>query len=269
MKIMSWQVYSPHEEGNASSVAHAPSYPRGGARRRARSGTAVKTGSANVRINVGVAERWVSLLGGSALIAAGLLRRSWSGALLTLGGGALLLRGVSGMCPLYRTLGISTARRIDVQRGVKGIKIEKSIIVNKAPEELYRFWRNLENLPRFMDHLQAVRVIDERRSHWIAEAPAGIRMEWDAEIIKEEDGHMIAWRSLENADVKNAGSVYFEREPGEMEAGTRVRVILNYEPPAGRLGATIAKLFGEEPSRQIEEDLNRFKQIIEIGVAYH
>lgn len=260
MKITPLKVYSPHREAGVAPAAPAARYPRGGRRH-------TELGSAAARINVGAAERWISLLGGVALIAAGLLRRSWGGALLTLGGGALLLRGASGMCPLYRALGVSTAQKIGVQKGVKGIKVERSVTIDKSPEELYRFWRDFENLPRFMHHVQAVRVIDGRRSHWIAKAPAGMSVEWDAEIIKEEDGRMIAWRSLENADVKNAGSVYFERESGE--TGTRVRVILNYEPPAGRLGAAVAKLFGEEPAQQIEEDLRRFKQMMETGVAYH
>jgi uncharacterized membrane protein len=141
--------------------------------------------------------------------------------------------------------------------------VEKSVTVNKSPEELYRFWRNFENLPRFMDHLESVRVEGEGRSHWVAKAPAGTTVEWDAEIYNEKENELIAWRSLEGADVDNAGSVRFE---GDAEgSSTIVRVSLKYDPPGGVIGATFAKLFGEEPSQQIEEDLRRFKQVMEAG----
>ena len=225
-----------------------------------------KAAGSDPNVNVGTVERFASIIGGGALLFYGLFRRSWGGALMAFGGGSLLLRGLSGKSPVYQALGISTAAKIGVQKGVKGIKIEKHVVIKKSPEELYQFWRNLENLPRFMNHLESVRIIDDKRSHWIAKAPAGTHVEWDAEIIREDEGHMLAWRSLENAEVKNAGSVYFERDPAE--AGTKVRVILNYEPPAGRVGAAIAKLFGEEPSQQISEDLQRFKQLME-QVPYH
>ena len=152
------------------------------------------------------------------------------------------------------------------QKGVKGIKVEQTVSINKQAEELYQFWRNFENLPRIMKHLKAVQIIDQRRSHWVVKAPAGTTVEWDAEIIKEEENHMIAWRSLANAEVKNAGSVYFE--PDARGRGTIVRVILNYEPPAGRIGAAIAKIFGEEPAQQIEDDLQRFKKIIEMDASH-
>lgn len=217
-------------------------------------------------VNVGGIDRLISVLGGSALITGGMLRRSWGGTLLTVLGSALVLRGVSGNSPLYQTLGISTAEKIGVQKGVKGIKVEKSISIKKPPDELYQFWRNFENLPRFMKHLKSVKTFDQRRSHWIVKAPAGTTVEWDAEIIKEEENYMIAWRSLANAEVKNAGSVYFE--PVARNRGTRVRVILNYEPPAGRLGAVVAKFFGADPAQQIEDDLQRFKKIMEMDASH-
>lgn len=223
-------------------------------------------GSLAPGVNVGGIERLISVIGGSALITTGVLRRSWGGTLLTVIGSVLMLRGVSGNSPLYKTLGISTAEKIGAQKGVKGIKVEKSVSIKKSPEELYQFWRNFENLPRFMKHLKSVKSFDERRSHWIAKAPAGMTVEWDAEIIKEEENHMIAWRSLADAEVKNAGSVYFE--PDADNRGTRVKVILNYEPPAGRLGAVVAKFFGEEPSQQIEDDLQRFKKIMEMDASH-
>lgn len=268
MKVTPLFVNAQHDGGSQRAAGSTMPATRVGkeehkrrAKRKKASATVRRRGVPDSSINVGHRERWVSTLGGGALILYGLMRRGWKGALLGFAGGALLNRGITGYCHVYQALGMSTASAIGVQRGVKGIKVEKSVVINKSPEELYRYWRNFENLPRFMDHLKSIRLIDDKRSHWVVEGPAGTDVEWDAEIIKEEENRMIAWRSLENAEVKNAGSVYFDSEP--MEGATRIRVILNYEPPAGRLGAAVAKLFGEEPARQIEQDLQRFKQMME------
>lgn len=143
------------------------------------------------------------------------------------------------------------------------MRVQKSITVNRPPEELYRFWRNFENLPRFMRHLESVQVMGETRSHWRAKAPIGTRVEWDAEIINDRPHELIAWRSREGADVDNAGSVHFKRAPGGR--GTEVRVEMQYIPPGGVIGATLAKLFGEAPEQQVSEDLRRFKQVMEVG----
>jgi len=137
------------------------------------------------------------------------------------------------------------------------------VTINRPPEDLYRFWRNFENLPRFMRHLESVSETGAGRSHWVAKAPAGSTVEWDAEIYNEKEGEMIAWRTLEGADVASAGSVHFEEAPGGR--GTLMRVVLKYDPPAGKLGAIIARLFGENPEQQIAEDLGRFKQLMETG----
>ena len=145
----------------------------------------------------------------------------------------------------------------------RSIRVQKSITVNRSPEELYRFWRNFENLPRFMSHLDSVRVTEGKRSHWRAKAPIGMKVEWDAEIINDRLNELIAWRSLDGADVDNAGSVHFKRAPGGR--GTEVRVEMQYIPPGGVIGATIAKLFGEEPGQQVSGDLRRFKQVMEAG----
>lgn len=142
------------------------------------------------------------------------------------------------------------------------LHIRKSIAVNRPQEELYRFWRDFSNLPRFMYHLESVQVIDDRRSHWTARAPMGRKVEWDAEIVEDAQGH-IAWHSLPGADVENSGSVTFERGPGGR--GAAVRVELEYVPPAGVAGILLAKLAGEEPEQQIAEDLRRFKQVMELG----
>ncbi|HET8648643.1 MAG TPA: SRPBCC family protein, partial [Gemmatimonadales bacterium] len=149
-----------------------------------------------------------------------------------------------------------------VARG-EGVKLERRITVDRPAAELYRYWHNLENLPQFMEHLESVTVLDDRRSHWVSRAPAGARVEWDAEIHNDIPDELIAWRSLPGSDVANAGSVHF-RPIGDGHS-TEVQVVLSYEPPAGRLGATIAKLFGGAPGQQVEEDLQRFKLVMETG----
>jgi uncharacterized membrane protein len=216
-------------------------------------------------VNVGKTERLVSGVAGAALIALALRRKRLRPLLLTVGGN-LISRGVTGRCPINRALGRNTARgersspATSVARG-QGIKVERSVVVNRPAAELFRFWRQLENLPRFMDHLEAVTVLDENRSHWVAKAPAGTKVEWDATIHNEIEDELIAWRSLPGADVDNAGSVHFI----PIGQSTEVRVVLSYDPPAGRIGATVAKLLGEEPGQQVEDDLRRLKQVVEAG----
>ncbi len=146
-----------------------------------------------------------------------------------------------------------------------GFTVEKSVTINKSPEELYRFWRNFENLPRFMNHLQSVQVINDKRSHWVTAAPLGTHVEWDAEITAEQVNEFITWRSVEGAQVKSTGSVSFDSLSGDR--GTQVRVTMEYNPPGGILGAVIAKLFGEAPDQQLAEDLFRLKQELERRVA--
>lgn len=141
------------------------------------------------------------------------------------------------------------------------LSAKKSVTINKSPEELYRFWRRLETLPQFTTHLKSVTVLDQKRSHWIAAAPIGDTVEWDAEIIQEKQNEMIVWKSLEGADVDNTGSVSFAKAAG----GTEVKVAMEYKPPGGALGAAFAALFGENPQQQLEEDLNRFKNLMETG----
>jgi uncharacterized membrane protein len=216
--------------------------------------------------NINGTERWTSTIGGGLLALYGLKRKGWGGALLALLGGGLIYRGTTGHCNVYGALGVNTSEHKGARASVKhgeGVKIEKSVTVNKSPEELYSFWRNFENLPRIMRHLESVRVIDNKRSHWTAKAPAGTTAEWDAEIINERTNEMIAWRSLEGSSVPNAGSVHFVKSPGGR--GTEVKVALNYDPPGGTLGVALARLFGEEPGQQVEEDLHRFKQMMESG----
>jgi uncharacterized membrane protein len=142
-------------------------------------------------------------------------------------------------------------------------QVKKSLIINSTPEKLYQFWRDFQNLPQFMKHLESVEVKGDGRSHWVAKAPAGTRVEWDAEITEDRPNELIAWRSLEGSDVYNTGSVRFKSAPGER--GTIVVVELEYNPPGGVIGASVAKLFGEEPEQQIYDDLRCLKQVIETG----
>ncbi len=222
----------------------------------------------NSGVNVGETERTASTIGGAALAIYGLTRGSLPGILMAIVGGGLLYRGTTGHCNVYEAMGVDTAQSNAKpgQAGVsgnRGIKVEHSVTVNKSPDELYDFWRKFDNLPKFMQHLESVSVMSEKRSHWVAKAPLGTTVEWDAEIINEKPGELIAWRSLEGADVDNAGSVRFTKATGDR--GTEVKVSLEYDPPAGVVGAAIAKLFGEEPKQQITEDLRRFKQLMEAG----
>jgi len=213
-------------------------------------------------VNVNDRERWVSTISGGGLVAYGLARRNWGGLALAALGGILVYRGVTGRCPAYHALGVSTNNlgRVKV-RTDRAIKIEKRILVNRSPDKLYRYWRNFENLPRFLKHVDSVKVKDDRHSHWVVRAPLGIKLEWDAEIISEIPNELIGWRSVGQGDVDNAGSVRFVTDVG----GTEVRVILQYVPPGGLAGAAMAKILGEDPEEEVEEDLRRFKQIMERG----
>jgi uncharacterized membrane protein len=215
-------------------------------------------------INVAGIERLACAVAGGALALYGLRRRSISGLILSAAGAALLHRGSTGHCNVYEALGINSANGRDKEVPVaRDVHVEKSITINASPDELYAFWRQFENLPRFMNHLESVSSLGFNRWHWVAKGPAGTRVEWDAEIYNEKPNEMIAWRSLEGSDITNAGSVHFEPAPGER--GTQVKVILNYNAPAGKLSALVAKLFGQEPGQMIEEDLRRLKQVLETG----
>jgi uncharacterized membrane protein len=219
--------------------------------------------------DISTIERALSAAGGSALALTGLARRGRTGAALAVAGGWLLYRGASGKDPLYRALGINTAAThpgpLASVRHKEGIKVKRSITIDRPREELFRFWRNFENLPRVMSHLQSVTLLEGGRSHWVAKAPAGRTVEWDAVIHAETDNELIAWRSVEGSQIPNAGSVRFRSAPGDR--GTEVTVTLEYSPPLGQVGALLATLFGEEPGMQVREDLHRFKARMEAGIA--
>jgi uncharacterized membrane protein len=217
--------------------------------------------------NIADAERWCSMAAGFGLAAYGLTRRQGSRWLLAGLGTMLVRRGMTGHCHTYEFLGINTAGTGgDTRRalgGRAGINVDESVTINRPVEELYRFWRNLENLPRFMHHLKSVERVTDTLSRWRAAGPGGSEVEWSAEIINEVPNQVIGWRSIEGSDVVSAGSVNFD-EAGAGR-GSRVRVRLQYSPPGGKVGAAVAKLMGRDPATEIREDLRRFKQLIETG----
>jgi uncharacterized membrane protein len=214
--------------------------------------------------NLGTTERLISGVAGAALLALTFRTKRLRPVLFPVATGliAKAFTGHSAKRALKKLGG--RKERVSPVASVgqgQGIKVEQSVTINRPVVEVYRFWRNFENLPRFMDHLESVTVLDETRSHWVAKGPAGSRIEWDAVIHNELDDELIAWRSLPGSEVNNAGSVHFRPTAG----GTEVRVVLSYEPPAGRVGAAVARLLGEEPSKQVDDDLRRFKQVMESG----
>lgn len=218
--------------------------------------------------NVAQRERWISVIGGGALALTGLRRRSLSGSLLMLVGAEMIFRGATRHCPMYGILGINTAgstaepHNMDASVAYQhGARVEESLAVSRPAGELYAYWRKLETLPRFMEHLEEVTVLTDRRSRWVAKAPLGTRVSWEAEINNDIPGQLIGWRSLPGSTIHNAGSVHFD----ERGSTTQVRVVLEYSPPAGLLGASIAKLLGEDPQSQIAGDLERFKTLMETG----
>lgn len=181
---------------------------------------------------------------------------------IRLGVAAAAVAGVTALDILCaQQLGSNAPYRWGASRDGR-VRVAKTITINRTPEETYGFWRDFERLPEFMDHLEYV-TVSGNRSHWKAKGPAGRTVEWDAEITQDEPNSLIAWRSLEGARVPNSGQVRFERAPGNR--GTIVRVEIEYCPPGGAAAALAAKLFGEEPMQQLDDDLRHFKQIMEIG----
>jgi uncharacterized membrane protein len=224
-------------------------------------------GKPYVTANVGKSERAVSIMAGSMLAYYGAKKRDAWGAAMALAGAGLLRRGFTGYCYTYQAFGVRTAEQGQGEHITLpydlGIKVERSITINKPREEVFQFWRKLDNLPVFMKHLKSVKETGENTSRWVAHAPRGRTVEWDAEIINEIPGELIAWRSLAGARVPNAGSVHFVDAP--QGRGTEVHVSLQFNPPGGPVGAWVAKLFGEDTETRIAEDLRRLKAVLEAG----
>ncbi len=199
---------------------------------------------------------------GGALLAASMTTSSWRRLLLAGTGAALAYRGFTGDRRMDEWFGIRTGGTDDPGvRARHGFKFETAISINASPDELYRRWQNLETLPNILSHIVSVEDHGAGRSHWVAEGPLNSTVEWDAEIINQRENELIAWQSLPGSHVATAGSVHFERQPGD--SGTVLRVSLKYDPPAGKLGATLASWLGADLEEQVVEDLRRFKRVME------
>lgn len=214
--------------------------------------------------NIGETERAFSLLGGLALLAAGLIRRGYGGVAMGALGALFLQRGASGQCALYRRLGISGAPM--AHPGVPdniGVNLAVSMFIERPAAELFAFWRDLQNVARLSPRIEAIEMLDERRSHWVVKTPWGSRLEWNALLINEHPDALLAWESEPGADVAHAGSIRFEREPHGL--GTIVSIHLEYNPPGGLLGRLAAMLYGRKIRREIGLALAHFKSLIEKG----
>jgi uncharacterized membrane protein len=220
---------------------------------------------ASLEPSVGQLERWGAAAAAAAVIGYGISRRSLPGLLLAAGAAPLAYRGVTGRWParLESLVGSSGDTR-EALSGPRGINLRESVRLECPIDDVYRFWSRLENLPTFMDNLVSVTDLGGGRSHWVAKGPAGLRVEWDAEIINEIPNKVLAWRSLPGGDVVSAGSVNFDAARGD-DRGTQLTVTLQYQPPAGKVGKLFASAFGREPSQTIREDLRRLKQLLEAG----
>jgi uncharacterized membrane protein len=222
--------------------------------------------------NVNNVERFASLTAGGALVALGLKYGGVSGTLLSIIGGGMLFRGATGHCHLYDAAGIDTTRDSEgrakspfTKSGLLSGKIHvtKALTINKSQAELYDHWRDFENLPGFMRHLESVEKTGDNTWHWKAKAPLGQTVEWDAELTSDIRNEKIGWKSLEGASIPNSGVVEFLPT---RDRGTEMKVTMIYEAPGGKIGEWIAWALGEEPSSQIAEDLRRFKSLMETGM---
>ncbi|MCR0984933.1 SRPBCC family protein [Roseomonas populi] len=215
--------------------------------------------------NLGDAERLVSGALGAVVALWAIRRGGLAGGLATLAGAAMIARGTSGYCPVTETLSAKPAeRQIARKQGWRSAAAAaSSVTIAKPVEDVYRFFRDVANLPRFMRHVESVTVIDETRSHWVVRAPLGRTVEWDATITEDRPNERIGWRSDAGAQVRNIGWIEFRPAPGGR--GTEVRAAIAYEPLAGQLGRLVAQLWGEEPGKQAHDDLRRLKQVLETG----
>ncbi len=213
-----------------------------------------------LRMNVSDEERVASGVLGLGLSAVALGRDGFARWTLVLMGGALLFRAWSGRCPLYRKIKSDKRHPHAGVQGNRAQRIEGSVDISCPAETLFHFWRKLENLPRVMRHVKSVEQHSGNRSHWKVAGPVGHTFEWEAEIINEVEGSLIAWQSLAGASVNNSGSVWFEPAA---EGVTRVKVALAYEPPAGAVGLAVAEWLSATPEADLAEDLRQFKAFAE------
>jgi uncharacterized membrane protein len=214
-------------------------------------------------ISLGDAENWLALGTGAVLLLLGASRRSAIGACLAVSSAPLLYRGLTGRWPDVLNGHVEPDSTKAALGGERGVHVRESVRLEVPVADVYSFWRRLDNLPRFMTHLNRVTETPGGESHWVAAGPAGIAVEWEAEIINEVENKLLAWRSLPGSDVVTAGSVSFDA--ARAGRSTQVSVHLQYAPPAGKAGALVASLFGREPSQTVREDLRHLKQLLEAG----
>ncbi len=199
--------------------------------------------------------RLASLVGGAALITLAARDRSWRGVGLALAGAPLVWRGATGSWPIHRTAAEPSVESVPAP-------IQVSLTIGRPRQELWEFYRRLENLPRFMRHLESVEDLGNGRSHWVAKSPVGLRVDWEAEIVGESEGRYLAWRSLPGSRVHNVGSVHFEDAPAGR--GTVVRVEMEARP-GNALARTMGRALDPMTEQQVHEDLRRFKNLMEAG----
>ena len=212
-------------------------------------------------INVGRPERIASLIGGGLLIAYGITRRDWAGLGLALTGGGLAFRGFTGHCPVYGAVNANSAA--GDSRESNGIHVEEAITIDKSAEDLYGFWRDFENQALISDYLISVKVTGDTTSHWVAKGPANREVQWDAQVINERPNELIAWQTTPGSDIEHAGSVRFKPAPNGR--GTEVHVTMQYYPPAGTIGAGVAKIMHRDPAMEVADTLKRLKRLMETG----
>lgn len=212
--------------------------------------------------NVGSSERILSTGLGGLLVANGILRGRLPGLLMTAIGGALTYRGVTGHCAMYQQLGINSSAVEGERAIVKGVKIEEEVSIRRPAQELYDIWTRWEQLPQILPHIEHVKDLGQGRTRWTARGPLGATLSWDAEVIHQDPGRMVAWQSITGGDVDTAGSVHFNSTD---ENSTRMVVSMQYDPPGGRVTAVLAEFFGVGLDRRLREDLARFKRTMESG----
>ena len=220
--------------------------------------SAIPPATGTSSLNVGSTERIISALSGAALTVMALRDLKSPGGLGMLAtGGFLLVRGLSGYCAVNNAIGRNTARKSG-----SPVEVKTSVSLNKPPSEVYTFWRNLENLPRFMKHLEKVEETDQTHSRWTAKGPAGVgSVSWEAEIVEDHQNEFISWRSLPGSTVDNAGQVRFRGTPN----GTEIKVQMTYRLPAGDVGGVAAKLFSPMAEKMMRDDIRDLKKVMETG----
>jgi uncharacterized membrane protein len=206
---------------------------------------------------------WLALGTGALLLVVGATRRSMLGACLAASSAPLLYRGINGSWPDVLDGHVQPGGTKAALGGARDVHVRESVRLEVPVAEVYRFWRRLENLPQFMTHLERVTETRGGRSHWVARGPAGLAVEWEAEVINEIENTLLAWRSLPGSDIETAGSVTFDTARGGRS--TQLSVHLHYAHPAGKAGSLVASLIGREPSQTVREDLRHFKQLLEAG----